>query len=253
MRQYRIDITTNGQYSPLELNVEIQNIIHNQLNLNRESIICDIGCGIGKHAELLKNKINCKYYGIDFSPATIEYLKNTNIFDEAILCSSDTLPFSDKYCDVAISMENLEHLYEEQLVNAIKELARISKYVIITTPRPDQVMNMRWIPPEINAAANDDIPLTDHDYTCLESCVHKSIVFPRSMQKCGFNMRWSGLSMIYYGESSKINLDFLEFIGINKNQHYAKKYDSLKDKYITLLLECLNINESILGKYRLEC
>ena len=59
--------------------------------------------------------------------------------------------------------------------------------------------------------------------------------------------------MIYYGESSKINLDFLEYIGINKIQHYKKKYDSLKEKYLTLLNECVNINENILNKYKLDC
>ena len=253
MRESRIKTTTIGQYSPLELNLEIQNVINKHINLNNKSIICDIGCGIGKQTELLKNKINCKYCGVDFSPATIEYLKNTNIFDEVILCSCDTLPFPDKYCNLAISMENLEHLYEDQVVNALKELIRISEYVIITTPRPDYCMFMPWLNSEINEATNDNIPLTEHDYTCLESCVHKSIVFPKSMKKCGFNMYWNGISMIYYGESSKINLDFLEYIGINKIQHYKKKYDSLKEKYLTLLNECVNINENILNKYKLDC
>jgi SAM-dependent methyltransferase len=252
MRRYRIDITTQGQSSSPSLNIDIKRIIKTHLNLNDDSIICDIGCGIGKHSELLKSEINCKYYGIDFSPKTIEYLKTKDIFDESILCSSDILPFPDKFCDVAISIENLEHLYEEQVVNALKELVRVSKYVIITTPRPDECMNLEWIPREMNEAENDKIPLTESDYICLESCVHKSIVFPRSMINCGFSAYWTGISMVYYGKSSEINLECLEYIGINSQQHNAKKYELLNDKYIALLNECLNINNRILKKYNSE-
>ena len=247
IRQSRIITTTSGQFSPLELNKDIQNIL-NKLNLNNNSIICDVGCGIGKQVELLRHTIKCNYYGLDFSPATIEYLKDTNIFDKVYLCSSDILPLPDKMCDVAISMENLEHLYEEPVLNAIKELLRISNYVIITTPRPDICMFMKWINKELDEAINDMIPLSEHDYICLESCVHKSTIYPNSMNKCGFDMYWNGISMIYHGKSSEINLDFLEYTGINKQQHYAK-YSTLKDRYVNLLKECKNINDEILYKF----
>jgi hypothetical protein len=66
-------------------------------------------------------------------------------------------------------------------------------------------------------------------------------------------MYYNGISMIYYGESSKINLDLLEYIGISKNLHYGKNFESLKEKYLALLNECIYINENIINKYKLEC
>jgi ubiquinone/menaquinone biosynthesis C-methylase UbiE len=249
MRKYRVDITNMGQSSPLELNKYVETLLDN-LNLDKKSIICDIGCGIGKQCEILKNKFDCRFYGIDFSPATVSYLKDKNIFDEVFLASSDTLPIGTKSCEVAISMENLEHLYEEQVLNALKELIRVSNHVIITTPRPQDCMYMPWLSYEILEATNDHIPLNERDYICLESCVHKSIVFPKSMKKCGFNVAvWSGLSMVYYGKSSEINLEHLEFIGINKTElNTRKNYVSFKEKYLTLLHECLEVNKDILHK-----
>jgi len=187
MRSYRQEITTIGQHSADYLNVYVQEAIH-KISMNHN--ICkigDIGCGIGLHSKMLKNKFDHIHFtGIDFSKATIDYLSQNKIFDEIILASSSKLPITDKYFDIVISMENLEHLYYEDVLEALYELKRTSKFIIITTPIPELVVNTRWIIGEITEATEDMIPLTEHDYSCLESCVHKSILNPRSLLEAGF-------------------------------------------------------------------
>jgi len=143
MRSYRLKQTSIGQHSPGYLNEPVKNIIKS-FNCNN-LVIADIGCGTGKQCEEFKKSIDAKFIGVDFSPATINYLKTTHIFDELFLCSSDKLPLADKSCKVALSMENMEHLYIDQVYNALSELLRISEYIIITTPFPENCMNIPWI------------------------------------------------------------------------------------------------------------
>ena len=185
LREYRTKITQIGQNSPLYLNTPVSNIIEGI----KHSTIADIGCGNGEQCKLFKNNFKAKFIGVDFSPATIDYLNKEKIFDEVYLCSSDKLPLKDKSCDVSLSMENLEHLYIDQVYNALSELIRISDYIIITTPAPEYCMNLNWIIPEIEEAEQDDIPLSEYYYICLESSVHKSTIYPESMKKCGFEIR----------------------------------------------------------------
>lgn len=187
--------------------------------------------------------------GIDFSPATIAYLQTQPIFHEAHLCSSATLPLATKSTTVSLSMENLEHLYYEDVYDALMEQQRVSEYMIITTPLPTEVMNLSWLMRELPEAMNDDVPLTEHDYTCLESAVHKSIVYPHSMAKCGFQMAWTGLSMVYFGKSSEIDLQHVVYDGIRRTQMEQPTFPSRKERYVALLKECLRINGDILVRF----
>jgi len=237
MRSYRLKQTSIGQHSPGYLNEPVKNIIKS-FNCNN-LVIADIGCGTGKQCEEFKKSIDAKFIGVDFSPATINYLKTTHIFDELFLCSSDKLPLADKSCKVALSMENMEHLYIDQVYNALSELLRISEYIIITTPFPENCMNIPWITSELQEATNDPEELTEHDYICLESAIHKSTLYPQSMERCGFKLGNVVDSIIYYAKSSEINLSHLQFDGLKRNV-----YGSFKERYISLLNECLSINFS---------
>jgi SAM-dependent methyltransferase len=249
IRQYRIDLTTKGQHSPLVLNKPVCEVI-NRLNIPADASVIDIGCGMGEHAKLIKEKFpSFRMVGVDFSPATVAYLQKGSVYDAVHLCSSSTLPLATRSGTVSLSMENLEHLYYEDVVNALSEQKRVADYMIITTPLPSEVMNIQWLSREIPDAIRDDIPLTPHDYTCLESAVHKSIVYPHSMGRCGFKMAWTGMSMVYFARSDAIDLQHLEFDGIRRTEFEARNFQTLKEKYVALLKECLKINGDILVKY----
>ena len=51
------------------------------------------------------------------------------MFDKIIYASSSLLPIKDKEYDISLSMENLEHLYYEEVLDAFKEFQRISKII----------------------------------------------------------------------------------------------------------------------------
>lgn len=246
MRKYRKTIIESGQYSPEYLNKYVRDVIDSikeKINLN---VIGDIGCGLGFHSIIFKKYYpTCKFIGIDFSKATIDYIKNKNIFNEVYWVNSETLPIKDKSTDIAISMENLEHLYYEEVINAIKELKRTSSYIIITTPVPSRVINNTWLNKELKEAVKDTIPLTENDYYSLESCIHKSVVFPESLIDAGFQQikKYGTESECYYGESDNINISKIKLIGIKKCD--IIKNCEFKNKYIDLLNRSLALNYAI--------
>ena len=247
VREYRYRITTVGQHSPAYLNTCVQDVIDKLLQTTTINTIGDIGCGTGFHASLLKKKYNnvC-FIGVDFSEATVTFHQNSNnkIFDKIYLSSSKTLPINDKYFDVVLSMENLEHLYYEDVLDALYELKRTSKYIIITMPTPSTVVNIPWLHGEIYEAKNECIPLTEHDYRCLESCVHKSTIMPESLINAGFHQekQCGSSDYTYYGYSDNIHLEQIRFNGIKRSS--LLNDCEYKDKYLDLLHKSLHMTTS---------
>jgi ubiquinone/menaquinone biosynthesis C-methylase UbiE len=246
MRSYRIELQTGGQKSPEYLNKHVRDVLEILITKNSRCNIVDVGCGIGFQCELLKKHYpNLSFTGVDFSEATINYLKNsTSMFDKIIYASSSLLPIKDKEYDISLSMENLEHLYYEEVLDAFKEFQRISKIIIITTPTPNRVVNVRWLSDELSKAINDDIPIDDKEYPYLESCVHKSTILPRSLIDAGFKQIqvYNTESECYFVESDLFDITKLKFVGIKK-EDLSKNNN--KDKYISLLNESLNLNNKI--------
>ena len=243
MRQYRKDITEKGQQSNIYLNKYIQDVIAILPNFTK---IGDIGCGLGFHTDIIKKIYpNKKFIGIDFSKSTIDYLSKINIFDELYLASSKKLPINDKYFDIVISMENLEHLYYEDVIDALYELQRVSKYIIITIPIPELVINTKWLLEELCEAVKDMDNLSENDYICLESCVHKSIIFPQSLLNAGFKQikKYGTESECYYIESDNLDLAEIDFLGIKKSN--IMNNCLYKNKYIDLLNKSLSLNTDI--------
>lgn len=246
MRHYRNLMANFDQSSPIGL----QDLVVSQLV---GSVIADIGCGAGVHSYLLRNQwgVNhlAKYpevhapifIGIDFSKKAIEKLKSRGVFDEVYLSSSDRLPLHEDSVDTAISMENMEHLYKEEVEGAVKELCRIAKSkVIITTPWPENVINLEFLDKELEEAMNDPDPIPYQEFLNLAGYIHKSTVIPHSMKLAGFsnptklNSRFT-MSALYVGEPSLIDASKIEIIGLAQRAYSAK--EDMRDDYIDLLNE----------------
>ena len=242
IRDYRYNICNKGQTTGLSLNKYVTNCIDN-IGVNNILNICDIGCGIGEQSKLLLSQYpNFKFTGIDWSHITIDYLhKNTSFFNEIVHCKSSNLPFNDKQFSLALCMENMEHLYINDCINAFKELKRISEYIILTVPRPEYIVNYSWLNSEINEAINDNTPLTLSDFISLESCVHKTGYYESSLicagfKKCDIEHPYNG---IYYCKSNNLDIYKIQYKGIDNND--LLKTDNYKDKYIDLLHKSLNL------------
>lgn len=242
-RPYRKRICAQGQSSGAWLNKFVCDALE-RLSENTEiNSIMDVGCGTGKQAGLLKEKYqNIKFKGLDFSEATYKFLQNSKIFDEVFLGCSNKLPLDDNCIDLALSMENLEHLYKENVYNAMEELKRISKCILITTPNATGVIDLKWLNDEICQAVNDNIEMSEFEYNCLASAVHKSTIFPKSLLNCGFKQITNVFynHSVFYGISDEIDLTKLEYMGIKETElldttNYNNKYLDLLVKSRTLL------------------
>lgn len=142
-------------------------------------------------------------------------------------------------------MENLEHLYIEEVVPALSELSRISEYIIITTPTPETVINTGWLNYEIAEAISDNIPLSEHDYRCLECCVHKSVISPDSLLQAGFKQikDHGSDSECYYIKTSELVLSKIRVKGMSRDDLLTNC--DLKNKYIDLLNKSLSLEKII--------
>jgi SAM-dependent methyltransferase len=88
--------------------------ILNALNLQREDVVLDVGCGTGRFAREISRKCN-KVYGIDFSPKSIEVL-NKKTQEEGIkniepyVCDiTKPLPIKEKV-DKIVSFQVIQHI-----------------------------------------------------------------------------------------------------------------------------------------------
>ena len=236
-RNYRKKLTTIGQNSPRIIYTMTREII-DFIKTNYDiKTICDVGCGNAAHSETLKNDFkDIMFTVLDFSEAAINRLQTKrHIFQNIILASSDRLPFEDKQFDVTLCCENLEHLYQEQVIAAVKELIRVSRFVIITIPKEEHVINKAFLDLELVEAKNDMKVLKFFDYNCLEGAIHKSVIFKDSLYDAGFKhiTQWNEQSQAYYCEADRIDVNKLYVKGI-KLCDMIDTVD-LKKKYIHLL------------------
>lgn len=256
MREYRRQLVEAGQASPLPLSQPVIHLIKERF-LAGVSIL-DVGCGLGHQmSNIISNLPNYFSHveGIDWCPPTVEYHKGrpSKPYNRIILGSSDTLPYKDFEFDICLSMENLEHLYGDKSIHALREMMRVSKNLIITTPTPADVVNFDWLHREIKEAADDDLPLPHREYICLESAVHKSILMPDSMIEAGFRRFGNHSHSFFWAESGKINLDHVRCIGIREREEgdgvlkNSQEFD-YGERYIKLLIDSIALDAQIPSK-----
>jgi len=91
------------------------------------SRVLDIGCNSGYIVEMTEG---CDCYGVDVAPALIEIASKVI---KAQVAPAENLPFEDKFFDVSVLGEILEHVYDPEVV--VKEAVRVTKSLVIgSTP-----------------------------------------------------------------------------------------------------------------------
>jgi ubiquinone/menaquinone biosynthesis C-methylase UbiE len=248
MRKYRNDLVTQGQASPPELGLEVSAVISSVLSGAVGLKVLDVGCGLGTQAKLIKSQCGAlvgDMVGVDWSPATVAFHEaRAEVYSQVSLCDSERLPFADQSFDLALSMENLEHLYGDRSVAAIRELLRVAKHVLISTPLPADCINFRWLYPELVEAVLDDEPISTHDFVCLESAVHKSTLFPSSMMAAGFQS-CAEHHGIFFAQSANVAPHLIQCVGIPERDKMTQ--GDLKMNYLQLLADSASLNATIVA------
>jgi SAM-dependent methyltransferase len=76
--------------------------------------------------------------GIEHFPPYIKFCSEHGLYDKLLnldLSLVNSLPFSDREFDVATCIEVLEHLPKQSGIKILKEIERVARKVVITTPR----------------------------------------------------------------------------------------------------------------------
>jgi ubiquinone/menaquinone biosynthesis C-methylase UbiE len=262
LRDYRFKITSAGQQSPPSLSSRVISFIRDgvwRASKPRKSLsILDVGCGLGSQMARIKSTLPhvfSRIEAIDWSPATVEKLQSdaSSVYDAVTLCGSDKLPFREGEFDIALSMENLEHLYGQRSIDSIKEMARVARHVVITTPLPQDCINLGFLYPEAMEAILDQVPISQREFICLESAIHKSTLFPKSMARAGFVVKATNHGH-YFAKSSGIQFDSIQCLGIEEFEHFGRSDNDdeaitirdYKGAYLRLLGESASLAQNIL-------
>ena len=88
-----------------------------------KSRVLDVGCNDGTMMKLLKDKRECKVYGVDISEVALDVAKNKGL--NVQFADAHILPFKDKYFDVVILSEVLSHVKNPDEV--LSEIRRVLK------------------------------------------------------------------------------------------------------------------------------
>jgi len=119
--------------------------------------VLDYGCGRGYFLSILANeRITCE--GADFSPDSVNETNarlngNPYFGGAAQILGIPTHLASGQY-DVIFCIETIEHLLDDELAPAFRELHRLLKsggYVVVTTPNEERLNKSKVVCPECGA------------------------------------------------------------------------------------------------------
>lgn len=123
------EVFRKQSYEEASLNLDIYSLI------NPNTVVLDVGCGDGKLGASLKAK-NCFRVGIELSADLAEQAKPD--YDKLIIADIEeleNLPFSDKYFDVIIFADILEHLrYPDDVLVSLRRYLSDEGYILICAP-----------------------------------------------------------------------------------------------------------------------
>jgi 2-polyprenyl-3-methyl-5-hydroxy-6-metoxy-1,4-benzoquinol methylase len=103
-----------------------ENKLHNALLL-------DVGCASGFSMSIIKKFFKGSSIGLDINPFMCRTAKKTGLYQDVVLGDASRPPFANKF-DYCIAFEVIEHLSKRDGYMMLKNLRRISRNVILTTP-----------------------------------------------------------------------------------------------------------------------
>lgn len=169
---YKGDLWSMGQQesksglgSSLKYTQNIRETLLKVVNEYNIKNIVDTSCGDWYWMKLIRDKLPCKYVGIDIVSDLIE--NNTKKYgnENTIFVCGDFLSvlrsLSDKSVDLLLCRHTCEHLPTEYVLEFIKEAKRVSKFLLLTTKTTDNA-----------SPVNRDLVLTETPYRPINLFLH---------------------------------------------------------------------------------
>lgn len=252
MRELRRTLQQYGQSS----DAFVANLVRPHLD---GASLVDVGCGSGVQAALLRaawagtpafrRGIERPWLlGIDRSARASCYAARYGPYDEVILGDSTALPLVARSVDVALSLENLEHLYPDEARLALAELARVARgSLIVTTPWPWTVVNGPWLEDELRLATRDPDPLGAGELQLLAGCIHKCGLDPDQLEAAGLTclVARTAPHPVYAGDAARFDPSRLgEIVGIPRRPPAIGVTD-FRAEYVRLLEDSLALRRRL--------
>ncbi|HUS60084.1 MAG TPA: class I SAM-dependent methyltransferase [Nevskiaceae bacterium] len=119
-----------------------------KLGLEKGQKLLDVGCGRGIFLDRLTAEFGIKAFGIDIAKEVIGEAKKKSAFKlDLRVADACSLPFSDGFFDVVISLDTLEHIRGKQ-ARAVSEMVRVLKKggkMLIYTINKNQSLTWNWL------------------------------------------------------------------------------------------------------------
>lgn len=157
------------------------------LNYVKGKKVLDIACGEGYGANLLSNSAEF-VFGVDNVEEVVRYATNKYVKKnlEFKVGLAEKIPFPDRYFDVVVSFETIEHLvYQKEMIQEIHRVLDINGMLIISSPDKKFYSDSRdyknefhekeLYPDEFIELINSTFP---HFYTYGQTTQSSSIIFP---------------------------------------------------------------------------
>lgn len=120
------------------MNSSIPKLLNDQTFIpSRFDSVIDIGCSVGTTGILLKAYRDVKRsVGVEIHKPYLDHCRKINAYDEIIEFDlrNKKLPFDDNSFDLVLCLDVVEHLEKIPALNLLKELKRIGRKVVVTTP-----------------------------------------------------------------------------------------------------------------------
>ena len=169
-------------------------VLQDDMNRNRISftarlipaVVCsllDVGCGNGIFINYLKEHSALeRIVGTDRSETALKMVNG-----EKKLSDITQLPFADNEFDCSTCLEVIEHLPQETYQKALQEISRVSsKYIIITVPYNEDLIETQTQCPSCKSRFNSDLHLRSFSDTDMKQlfneqgfeCIKTETFFP---------------------------------------------------------------------------
>lgn len=109
--------------------------------IKSDSRILDVGCGTGKLGGVLQTEKNCQVYGMDISTTAIAEAKHHLYHATAVDIEEETPPFPDRYFDVIVLGDIIEHLrFPESVFKKLLPLLKPKGVFVVSVPNVANIL-----------------------------------------------------------------------------------------------------------------